>query len=74
MGFNITYLNLAAVVLQFYTAYTIVASSSSSFSGFYNPLAGFSLLILEVSRSHTMTLQSVGLLWTSDQPVAVTST
>ena len=32
--------------------------SSSSFTGFYNPLAGFSLLILEVSRSHTMTRHS----------------
>ena len=32
--------------------------SSSSSSGFYNPLAGFSLLILEVSRSHTMTQYS----------------
>ena len=31
------------------------SSSSSSCTGFYNPLAGFSLLILEVSRSHTMT-------------------
>jgi hypothetical protein len=31
---------------------------SSSFIGFYNPLAGFSLLILEVSRSHTMTQHS----------------
>jgi hypothetical protein len=33
-------------------------SSSSSFTGFYNPLAGFSFLILEVSRSHTMTHHS----------------
>ena len=33
---------------------------------------GHSLLILEVSISHTS--QSVGLLWTSDQPVAETST
>jgi hypothetical protein len=33
-------------------------SSSSSFTGFYNPLAGFSLLVLEVSRSHTMTQHS----------------
>jgi len=32
------------------------------------------LLILEVSRSHTETPYSVGLLWTSDQPVAETST
>ena len=31
---------------------------SSSFTGFYNPLAGFSLLILEVSRSHTRTQHS----------------
>ena len=30
--------------------------------------------ILDVSRSHTMTQQSVGLLWTSDQLVAETST
>jgi hypothetical protein len=28
---------------------------SSSSTGFYNPLAGFSLLILEVSRSHIVT-------------------
>jgi hypothetical protein len=34
------------------------SSSSSSSSGFYNPLAGFSLLILEVSRSHTVTQHS----------------
>ena len=33
-----------------------------------------SLLIREVSRSHSDTPQSVGLLWTSDQPVAQTST
>jgi hypothetical protein len=35
-----------------------VLSSSFSFTGFHNPLAGFSLLILEVSRSHTMTQHS----------------
>ena len=32
------------------------------------------LLIHEVSRSHTTSQQSAGLLWTSDQPVAETST
>jgi hypothetical protein len=32
--------------------------STSSFTGFHNPLAGFSLLILEVSRSHTRTHHS----------------
>ena len=31
------------------------------------------LLIVEVLRSHTGTSYSVGLLWTSDQPVAETS-
>ena len=31
-------------------------------------------LILEVSRSHTTTHQSVGLLWTGDQLIAETST
>ena len=38
------------------------------------PNAGHGLLIPKVSRSHTMTQQSVGLLWTSDQLVAETST
>jgi hypothetical protein len=39
------------------------------------PTAGHSLLVIQVSRSHTNdTPQSVGLLWTSDQPVAETST
>jgi len=33
-----------------------------------------SLLIIEASRSHTDTSHSVVLLWTSDQPVAETST
>ena len=30
--------------------------------------------IIEVSRSHSHTKHSVGLLWTSDQPVSETST
>jgi hypothetical protein len=34
------------------------------------PLAGQGLLNIEASRSHS---DSVGLLWTSDQPVAETS-
>ena len=34
------------------------SSSSSSFTGFHNPFAGFSLLILEVSTSHTRTHHS----------------
>jgi hypothetical protein len=35
---------------------------------------GQGLLITEVSRSHSDTSQSVGLLWTGDKPDAVTST
>jgi hypothetical protein len=38
------------------------------------PNAGHGLLILEVSRSHNDAPQSGGLLWTSDQLVAETST
>jgi hypothetical protein len=38
------------------------------------PPVGQSLLIHEVSRSHTTTHQSVGLLWKSEQLVAETST
>ena len=41
-----------------FTLANIFSSSSSSSSGFYNPLAGFSVLILEVSRSQTT--QQVG--------------
>jgi hypothetical protein len=38
------------------------------------PLVSQGLLIIEASRSHTDTPHSVGFLWTSDQPVAETST
>jgi hypothetical protein len=38
------------------------------------PTVGQGLIIIEASLSHTDTLQSVGLLWTSDQSVAETST
>jgi hypothetical protein len=38
------------------------------------PLVGQGLFIIEASRSHSDTTHSVGLLWTSDQPVAETST
>jgi len=33
------------------------------------PIEGQSLLILKATRSHSDTLESVGLLWTIDQPV-----
>jgi hypothetical protein len=38
------------------------------------PLVGQCLLIVEASRSYSDTPHSVGLLWTSDQPDAETST
>jgi len=38
------------------------------------PLVGQGLLTVEASRSHPDTPYSVGVLWTSDQPVAETST
>jgi hypothetical protein len=59
---------LSIVTLPFYA----FPDKLLSFAGFCNPLVGFSILILEVSRSHSDTPQSVGLLWTSDQPVAET--
>jgi hypothetical protein len=37
------------------------------------PPVGQGLLIIEASRSHSDIQQSVGLLWTSDQPDAETS-
>jgi hypothetical protein len=36
------------------------------------PWVDQNLLVVEASRSHSPTLQSIGLLWTSDQPVAET--
>ena len=46
---------------------------------FFSPMArqslvGQGLLLVEVSRSHSDTRQSLGILWTSDRPVAKTST
>jgi hypothetical protein len=38
------------------------------------PLTGHGFLVIEASRSHSDTSHSVGLLWTSVQPVAQTST
>jgi len=38
------------------------------------PPVGQGFLIEEVSRSRSEAPQSVGILWTSDQPVAETST
>jgi hypothetical protein len=45
-----------------------------SFPVAQEPKSGLGRLLLEVSRSHSDTPHSVGLLWTSDQSVAETST
>jgi len=44
------------------------------FGCFQQPLAGQDLIVIEASRLHSDTPHTVGLLWTSDQPVAGTST
>jgi hypothetical protein len=44
------------------------------FSLALQPVVGQGLLIVEASRSHSDTPHPVGLLWTSDQSVAETST
>ena len=54
----------------------LVANAYLQLSSFFmaqQPPVGQGLFIHEVSRSHNNTLQSVGLLWTSDQLVAETS-
>jgi hypothetical protein len=38
------------------------------------PLVGQGLLIIDASRSHSDTAHTVGLIWTSNQPEAETST
>jgi len=44
------------------------------FTAARQPLFGQGILIIAASRSHSDTSHSVGLLWTSDQPEAQTST
>ena len=62
------YLSLAS--RKFYFIYSPLPSPLMA----QQPLLGQDLLIVEVSRSHSDTPQSVGLLWTSDQSDAETST
>jgi hypothetical protein len=53
------------ICLFFYTLFFFRGSTT---------VVGQDLLLVEVSRSHSDTPHSLGLLWTSDQPVAETST
>ena len=54
--------------------YKAVALHSSFFFVGRQPLLGHGLLFVAVSRPHSNTPHSEGLLWTGDQPVAETST
>jgi hypothetical protein len=53
---------------------TIIRERSIFFQWLDSPFAGLGRLIIEPSRLHSDTPHSVGLLCTSDQPVAQTST
>jgi len=62
---------------------TLTECSSLNFTGHFTqvfffmaqqPLLGQGFLIVRASRTHTDTQYSSALLWTSDQPVAGTST
>jgi hypothetical protein len=83
MIFNTTYFNLHTSspgvfynVTNSYHVSMIHKTKKRNFSPLAQlPLVGQGLLIIEASRSHFVdTPQSVGLLWTSDQPVAEAST
>jgi len=67
------------------TAYWIISSSNNNNNNNNNnklhflslaqqPLLNQDLLIIKASRSHSDTQSSVGLLWTSDQPIPKTYT
>ena len=67
---------LPTVIIPHYV-YQILVSGRTAIPIFPNgstALVGQGLLIVETSRSHSDTPHSVGLPWTSDQPVAETST
>jgi hypothetical protein len=67
-------------VMKHHTRTKNIMGCSAKFNGFFcfvwarQPPVGHGLLMQEVSRSHNDVPQSVGLLWTSDQSVAQTST
>jgi hypothetical protein len=56
------------------TVQSLVNCTYYFFSAAQQPPVGHSALIVVASRSHSDTPHSVGLLWTSDQPDAETST
>jgi hypothetical protein len=70
--------NLSKEYLGNNTCYLTFVPNPVYFNFFFpmaqQPLVGQGLLIIQASRSHSDTTHSVGLLWTSDQPDAETST
>jgi hypothetical protein len=54
--------------------YVSVSDKIKNFCHGSTALMSIGFLIAEVSKSRSDTLQAVGLLWTSDRPVAETST
>jgi hypothetical protein len=66
-------------VVSYFDLITSGSHIALRYTAFFSPMAqrplgGLGLLIVETLRSHSDTAHSVGLLWTSDQPVAGTST
>ena len=67
-------MNAQAIVLKKKLKFTLTLRRLMSYIYIYIYIYIYGAPILDVSRSHTTTQQSVGLLWTSDQLVAETST
>ena len=87
---QVQYLNYVSVaittMIDFKISFTLFSAMEQNYHNFNPfflfffftwrkpPLVGQGLLSIETSRSHSDAPHSVGLLWTSDQPVAETST
>jgi hypothetical protein len=70
-GIGNTY--VLTIIVRFLT-HTYIYRDIDFFPMPEQPPVGQGLPIIEASRSHSDTPHSVGLLWTSDQPVAETPT
>jgi len=65
--------SITTSALLYYGTYAKEAVSLQVFFMVRQPPLGLELRIVEISRSHSDTQRSVGLLWTSDRPAAETS-
>jgi len=70
---NCTYTQTASLLLMIPSKCTYTSSSNDFFVA-PQPHSGLGRLVFETARSHTNMPYSVGFLWKSDQPIAVTST